>query len=844
LANPNLPLQPTPFVGRTDELADITALLADPACRLLTLVGPGGIGKTRLAVEAAARLHEGFADGVYFVDLQPVSATGYLVPTIAEAIGLTFYGQEKPRAQLIRYLGNKHLLLVVDNFEHLLDGADLLAAIIEAAPEVQLLVTSREALNRRAEWIYDVAGLAFPGQDPIQDLQGYDAVALFVERARRVRHDFALDDEAARVTRVCQLVGGSPLAIELAANWLKTLACADIVREIQHRLDFLTTSQRDVPERHRSMQIVFDPTWDRLSDQERQAFMKLCVFRGGFRRAAAEQVADASLPTLASLTAKSLVRLETSGRYQIHELLRQYGEAKLKETPALEETAHDRHCAYFTLFLHHLEPDMKSSGQIVALSRIEEEIDNVRAAWRWAVGKRMEREIGESLDSLALFYHIRCWYQEAEEAFRMAVEALENEHSVVLGRVLMWLGHSAEGVMIDAARIFQRLQAGASVLRDLAAYGETAMPLWMLSEFNDNPEMDEEIKQFCLDNLAAFRTSGDRWGTAWALNGVGNIALLERAYEESRGHAQEALALSKEIGDQLGMAAAFQHLIKVAECQKAPLEQKRYAQEALTHAQAIDDRGGIAAAQFALGRAAYKLGDYEEARQLLEQSVTLFRELFIVDVRPLAIAGEVALALGNHRRARHYLHEALQGIAAESRPMTWTMIAAARLLVAEDQKEWAVEALAAAASSRWARRYPIQAEITTLLTELEAELPPEVFVAARRRGESGDLKATVSALLDALAEHGLPADDVFPTNRFSGRSEQIQIDQHPLDPLSARELEVLQLVAEGWSNREIAQELVVTVGTVKKHLNNIFSKLHVRSRTQAIACARELDLLS
>ncbi|MGH2353778.1 MAG: ATP-binding protein, partial [Chloroflexota bacterium] len=375
----DLSAPPTPFIGRQADLAELSSLLSTPACRLLTLVGPGGIGKTRLALQAAARLRDaraaasgrGFGHGVYVVALQALRSPDLLLPALADALALPPVGSGDPLAQLLNYLRDKAVLLVLDNFEHLMHGAALLAGILAAAPQLKLLVTSREALNVQEEWLYPIQGLPFPDSELAADLEDYSAVRLFAERARRVRWDFSLDAERAGVVRVCRLVEGMPLALELAAAWTKTLPCAEIATEIESSIDFLATRLRDVPERHRSMQAVFEQSWARLDGGERAVLRRLSVFRGGFRREAAEQVAGASIPTLSLLVDKSLLRLEVDGRYQIHELLRQYAEERLRCAADEAAQVHDRHCAHFAALLQARLGDILGSHQQEAVAEIK-----------------------------------------------------------------------------------------------------------------------------------------------------------------------------------------------------------------------------------------------------------------------------------------------------------------------------------------------------------------------------------------------------------------------------------------------------------------------------------------
>lgn len=414
----NLPPSPTSFIGRENELAEIAEILATPACRLLTLSGPGGIGKTRLAVQVA-RQQDTFADGVYFFGLQSVRTADLIIPFMASCLNYQFYNGIDSKQQMLRFLRDKHMLLLLDNFEHLLDGANLISELLLETSHLQLLVTSREVLNLREEWLYTVKGMDFPESD-VQDIAGYSAVRLFVERARQIRHGFLLQHEQTAVARITQLVEGMPLALELAAAWLKSLSCRDIADQISSNLGFLTTTMRDVLPKHRSIRAVFDHSWDILSAEEQSAFIKLTVFRGSCTRQAAEQLTEASLLTLTTLVDKSLIRRTAGDRYEIHELLRQYGEEHL-EASEISETVRDAHSKYYLNALIQREVDVKGRRQLEALDEIEIDFANVRDAWTWAARQKDYDSIGRALECLYWFCVFRSLFQEGADLLDLIV---------------------------------------------------------------------------------------------------------------------------------------------------------------------------------------------------------------------------------------------------------------------------------------------------------------------------------------------------------------------------------------------------------------------------------------
>jgi predicted ATPase/transcriptional regulator with XRE-family HTH domain len=302
-AQSHLPAQFTPFFGRTAELLEIGQMLADPACHLLTLVGPGGIGKTRLALEVAQTQLSQSADGVYFVSLAPLRSSAHIVPAIAEALSFPLQVEKRsPKEQLLDYLRHKKMMLVLDNFEHLLDGVELIQELLQGCPTLRLLVTSRERLRLSSELVYHLQGMDFPKGTTMQEVLTYSAVQLFVTTARRTYPKFSLDSaNAQEIVHICRLVGGMPLAIILAAAWVEVLSPAEIGIELSQGFGFLEAELYDLPDRHQSMNAVLAQSWQRLSEVERVALMRLSVFRGGFTRQAAQSVAGATLQTLSAL---------------------------------------------------------------------------------------------------------------------------------------------------------------------------------------------------------------------------------------------------------------------------------------------------------------------------------------------------------------------------------------------------------------------------------------------------------------------------------------------------------------------------------------------------------------
>lgn len=426
----NLPPQPTAFVGREAELAELLAWLDSPGGRLVTICGPGGIGKTRLALEAAAARAESFIEGARFVPLAEVTSPEFLASALATALQLS--GRQNA-AQVLGYLRRRELLLVLDSYEHLLchpgpdggEGMRLLEAILTQAPGVRLLVTSRERLKLRWERCFELGGLACPPSEvaPAGELEGYDAVCLFLQAARRVVRGFELAAaNAAGVVRICRLVEGMPLAIELAAGLLRAHTCQEIAQRIEGDLGFLASPLQDLPARHRSLRAAIDHSWRLLTPAERVVMMALTLFRQGFTGPAAQQVAGAAQGVLESLVDRSLLRFLPSGRYEMAELLRQYAAEALAAEPAVWAGAGDRHSACYLSLLAEREAELSGAGAARAVEALRPELANVRAAWLWAAAQARLADIERSLEALARLYLLAGPYQEGEALIGAAVD--------------------------------------------------------------------------------------------------------------------------------------------------------------------------------------------------------------------------------------------------------------------------------------------------------------------------------------------------------------------------------------------------------------------------------------
>jgi len=419
----NLPVPTTEFVGREQEIGQLLQIIEDRQGLLTSVIGLGGIGKTRLAMELASRVLAQFKDGVYWVALSGVDTIDLLPFTIAEALNFNFYGETSPHKQLADFLKEKHMMLVLDNFDHLVKNAQFLEEILNSAKQVTCLVTSQEKLNLQRERLFFLDGMDFSSDTASENLDTNEAVQLFMSGAKRINPGFQPNRQNyEEIAFICQMLEGSPLAIELASAWVDTLSCKEVGEEIRKTLDFLSTSMKDAPERQRSLRASFEYTWHWFGNSERTAFINLSVFFSGFTKTAAEKIGHVSLRQLSSLVAKSVVRRIDDDRYDMHPLLRQYAYEKLQDQDQAKEIQ-NHHCLHYLETLVNLESNLKGQGQLKAVKEISLEIENIHHAWDYALENDLER-LKDCIDVLHLFYEIKSWYPMALERYTKAINVL------------------------------------------------------------------------------------------------------------------------------------------------------------------------------------------------------------------------------------------------------------------------------------------------------------------------------------------------------------------------------------------------------------------------------------
>jgi predicted ATPase/DNA-binding SARP family transcriptional activator len=668
----NLPSHATPFIGREAVVQELIQMLTNPSRRLVTITGPGGAGKSRLALQAAAGLTEAFLHGVYLVSLASLSSAEHLPAALGKALGFPFSGKDEPKQQVLRYLREKELLLVIDNCEHLSEVADFVSEVLRAAPQVKILATSRERLDLVEEWLFELGGMDYPSDATAQDWLNFSAPRLFVESARRVQKGYTpAPADWPDILRICQLVEGLPLGIELAAAGVGHHSSQEIAAQIERGIDILAVSWRNMPRRHRSLRAVFDHSWSLLPPEAQQALRKVSVFRGGFTPQAAKKVSEASQETLRALVDRSLLRWSTprqgSERFDLHELLRQYAYERLVEAGE-QQTTCARHLDFFLKLAEAARPGLDGGEAPAWLERLEGELDNFRAALDWSFLNEDIPLTGLRLASaLAEFWGRRGYLSEG----RGRLEALLEETNVNTGSEdrsrasIRSRGLCAAGDMAllqgDLAEARTRFEAGLSLSQAIGEQAVAAVALlglgttaWTQSDFGLAQNYFEQ-------SLHLYRACGDTHGSAVALRRLGHTLRIQGQYAQAVDYYQQSQELYRKTGDQRGLAQISEGLGLLARVQGDLERAQSLAEESLRLRHNLKDTLGISFSLFNLGAIAYERGDTRQARLYLEECLAIRRRLGdqVGAAAALNILGDVALDQGEVQQARRMLEESL-----------------------------------------------------------------------------------------------------------------------------------------------------------------------------------------
>lgn len=759
----NLPTQLTPLIGRTQEVAELTERLQQPDVRLLTIVGIGGMGKTRLAIEVGHSAQATFADGVCFVGLATLSTPAALAAAIATALGMPLQGGE-PHNLLIEALRQQQMLLILDNFEHLLGEAaavDLVVDLLVTAPAIQILVTSRERLRLRYEQIYTVQPLAFTAEATLTTATTMAAVRLFVQTSQRIQANFQLTEEnLPSVLRICRLVQGMPLGLELAAANIDQLTLDAIADTIAHNAEFLAVDWRDLPARQQSMRAVFLWSWRLLDEQERQVFRQLAIFQGGITQSAAKAIAGATQPLLTRLLHKSLLQgstpIQADGRYLIHGLLRQFAAAELTATAEAETTA-NRHSTYYLSLLATQQSGIMRNAVRTGVQAIQDEIDNIRQAWRWGAGHLPAALVEPSALALREFYWLTGLTAEAIEMFTLATQARATYlHQSAAGRPIdqpdevrlysILVGATA-GFQLTVGRHEEALASATEILHLAPAeHNPVGAAFGYMLKGQALRRQGKSVEgQQCLEQSVRLARQA-RATTAnpallldiekRAYSWLASIALSNDDYATVRAHGIHQLEICQQFQMQVGEVIALTCLVDVDKALGDYLHAQQYAEQALATAHQVNFRWGQAICFEQMAELAWRQGDYQQAQKLYEQALALFRSMnrILEESNVAQMLGRLCLWLGDIIRAQQWIEQAfqlLQSLGAPARESCWVLASRARLHYSTDNLAAAlVDAEAAWTMARQLDGGASQADALVLLGLVQERLQQTTAAAA------------------------------------------------------------------------------------------------------------------
>jgi predicted ATPase/DNA-binding CsgD family transcriptional regulator/DNA-binding XRE family transcriptional regulator len=860
----NLPAERTPFIGRRPEVERLRGMLIDRDVRLLTLTGPPGIGKTRLSLEIACEMLDNFPDGVYFIALAPVADPELVAYTIAQTLGVKEVPGQSITDTVKGFLGERRMLLVLDNFEHVVVASPLVTDLLTVCPNLKALTTSREVLHVYSEHEYPVPPMALPPSDaePPDDPAQYEAVRLFVEHATAVRPDFALNENnIASVVEICRKVDGLPLAIELAAARVKILSPQALLARMDHRLHVLTGGAKDLPPRQQTLRNAIEWSFESLKDPEKALFRRLGVFAGGCTMEAAEQVCAGPgditgdfLDRMGSLVDKSLLRQteqhDGEWRFFMLETIREYALEKLEESGE-EHDMRVRHAEFFMDLAEDAAPNLTSAKRTLWLSKLDAEIDNMRAVLTWSQTPGGDPVTGLKLaGALGRYWYLRNYANEGrkwlDEGFvaatgvsvplRIRARALYAagllriwhsdyapgqeylEESVALWREtgdersLAW-ALTELGVAYNLGVIYQPLQQSVKTDRQKAiAVTQEAIEIftrlddkfglaWSLSDLGDLEfgcgEFDKTVTLY-EQALALFREVGDVKGVSDGLAQLGRHDTQAGEYDRARRRLEEALELQKDLGDKWQRAHILRSL--------GDLELLRgNAEKAVSHYtpslqlfKELGDRRRVPILTRSLGNAAQRQENYEEAYKLYRESLSLYRDLDVPEGISLTLAGLAAI-LAIHGEARRGAE--LLGIGQALANLNQKAISPLNM--------WEYEANVAIVRSH---------------------LSEAAYADAVAQGLELPKSKAMAMVWDLVLIPVKLSAPVRPRKSEGNRG---------VAGLSEREIQVLRLLVRGLTNNQIAEALSISPRTIGAHLYTIYNKIGVKTRIEAAQFARD-----